>query len=68
MVHISLDYVIKRSVRVNLALRQDFKYMLLPVSNECKLFMIFFPNRNENEHIKYITGPIVYIWGHVILL
>lgn len=59
MVHMSLGYVMKGSVTVNLALGQDCKYMLLSVSSDCKLFAIFFPNRNENECIKYIAGHIV---------
>lgn len=53
--------------RVNKALRQNCKCILLTTIYECKLFLIFFSHWNRKECVCQISGHMSCFWGHVNL-
>ena len=61
-VQISMDYVITKTRRINTSLEQNYEWLLLSITFECKLFMIFFFNWDRVEHSHHwFNGHILYI-------
>lgn len=68
MVQISLDYIIAEGRRVNIALRQNYKLILLFNPCKCELFLIVFSDWDRKEHIFQNNGFIPSSLGHINLL
>lgn len=51
MVHIPLDYIMKKDGRVNTALEGECRFMLLTVLWEYKLLLVLFLDRYSKEYI-----------------
>lgn len=58
MVQIPLDCIIKKDEKVNLALEEDCKFILLTVPWECRLLLVLFLDRERKEYIYQSWGSI----------
>ena len=60
IIKVPLDCIVTESRRINVTLGQDHECILIAVSNECDLLLIFFPHKDLKDCICQVNSYIQY--------